>query len=51
MMFISGFLIAGAIGRHFYLRKDREFRATITAIALGKAEADESGHVGWLLGV
>ena len=50
MMFLSGFLIASAIGRYFYLKKEREFRATITAIAIGEAEADESGRVGWLLG-
>lgn len=47
MMFISGFLIAYAIGRLYRLSEAKKFHYTAIAIYEGWAEPDESGRIGW----
>lgn len=47
MMFLSGFLIAYAIGRYMRRRDAEMFTHTATAIYEGWAEPDDDGRIGW----
>jgi len=47
MMFLSGFLIAYAIGRYIRLRDQDMFKHTARAIYEGWAEPDDADRIGW----